>query len=207
VTDPDLARGRLVSLLPRAGGHSWAGTVRAWHASAGHVVARIHADEDAVSSLDHHQVWLSTVTRDADELGITIFAGRAYAVARESLELDGVVQLADEPRRSAVRATGSTVTLPPSEGPQHRVATLDISRSAVRLPVGPGGWVYDDPLDLVVHLGDTRSINVVARLLRVDMETRTVVLLFNDLLDDDAAAIDRFVLAQLPQPTGGPAVR
>ena len=103
-----------------------------------------------------------------DEYGVTIFAGRAYAVDGESLKLEGVVRLADERRRRAVRVTGSMVTLPPAGGPAVRVATLDISRGAVRLPIGDGGWTYDDPLDLVVHLGDTQSINVLGRMLRVD---------------------------------------
>jgi hypothetical protein len=200
-----LARGRRVSLLPRSGGHSWAGTVRAWDAFDGHVVAHIDADADAVNTLDHHQVWLSTVSRNGEELGVTIFAGRAHAVDRESLKLDGVVWLADERRRSAVRATGSMVTVPPSGGPQRRLATLDISRGGVRLPVDADGWNYEDPLDLVVHLGDTVSISVLGRLLRVDVETASVVLGFEGLTDADAETLDRFALAQLPGPDGGAA--
>jgi hypothetical protein len=194
-----LTSGRRVTLLPRNGGHSWAGTVRSWSAAADQVVAQIFAEAEAVSSLDHHQVWLSTVSRLGDEYGVTIFAGRAYAVDRESLKLEGMVRLADERRRRAVRVTGSEVTLPPSGGTRVRVATLDISRGAVRLPIGEGGWIYDDPLDLVVHLGDTRSINVVARTLRVDEDTKTVVLGFDYLPDDVAAALDRFALTQLSE--------
>jgi hypothetical protein len=194
-----LTSGRRVTLLPRSGGHSWAGTVRSWSAAADQVVAQIFAEAEAVSSLDHHQVWLSTVSRLGDEYGVTIFAGRAYAVDRESLKLEGMVRLADERRRRAVRVTGSEVTLPPSGGTRVRVATLDISRGAVRLPIGEGGWIYDDPLDLVVHLGDTRSINVVARTLRVDEDTKTVVLGFDYLPDDVAAALDRFALTQLSE--------
>jgi PilZ domain. len=198
-----LTSGRRVTLLPRNGGHSWAGTVRSWSAADDQVVAQIFADADAVSSLDHHQVWLSTVSRMGDEYGVTIFAGRAYAVDRESLKLEGVVRLADERRRRAVRVTGSMVTLPPSGGARLRVATLDISRGAVRLPIGEGGWTYDDPLDLVVHLGDTKSINVVGRMLRVDEETKSVVLGFDYLPAHDAEALDRFALTQLSPSTAG----
>lgn len=202
VAEPALARGRRVSLLPRSGGHSWAGTVRTWDASDDHVVAHILAEAEAVSSLDHHQIWLSTVSRIGDERGVTIFAGRADAVDGESLKVDGVVRLADERRRLAVRAPGSTVTLPPVGGQQRRVATLDISRAAVRLPIGEEGWTYEDPLDLVVHLGDTTSINVVGRLLRVDRATRSVVLGFDDLPDLHAEAIDRFALSRLSEHEG-----
>ena len=116
----------------------------------------------------------------------------------------GVVRLADERRRRAVRVTGSEVNaLPPSGGARLRVATLDISRGAVRLPIGEGGWTYDDPLDLVVHLGDTKSINVVGRMLRVDEETKSVVLGFDYLPAHDAEALDRFALTQLSPSTAG----
>jgi PilZ domain len=194
-----LTSGRRVTLLPRSGGHSWAGTVRSWNSADDHIVAQIYAEADAVASLDHHQVWLSTVSRVGDEYGVTIFAGRAYAVDRESLKLEGVVRLADERRRRAVRVTGSSVTLPPAGGPAVTVATLDISRGAVRLPIGEGGWNYDDPLDLVVHIGDTQSISVLGRLLRIDPVEQSVVLGFDYLPDQDAEALDRYALTQLSE--------
>jgi hypothetical protein len=194
-----LTSGRRVTLLPRSGGHSWAGTVRSWDAANDHVVAQIYAEADAIASLDHHQVWLSTVSRIGDEYGVTIFAGRAYAVDNESLKLEGVVRLADERRRRDVRVTGSSGTLPPAGGPAIRVETLDISRGAVRLPIGEGGWTYDDPLDLVVHLGDEQTINVLGRLLRVDEAAGSVVLGFDYLSDPDVEALDRFALGQLSE--------
>jgi PilZ domain len=200
-----LTSGRRVTLLPRNGGHSWVGTVRSWTAAADQVVAQIFAEADAVSSLDHHQVWLSTVSRMQDEYGVTIFAGRAYAVDRESLKLEGVVRLADEPRRRTVRVSGSEVTLPPMGGTRVRVATLDISRGAVRLPIGEGGWLYDDPLDLVVHLGEATSINVVGRMLRVDEDSKSVVLGFDYLPEHEAEALDRFALNQLSEYNWGAA--
>jgi hypothetical protein len=186
-------------MLPRSGGHSWAGTVRSWDAADDHVVAQIYAEADAIASLDHPQVWLSTVSRIGDEYGVTIFAGRAYAVDAESLKLEGVVRLADERRRRDVRVTGSSVTLPPAGGPAIRVETLDISRGAVRLPIGEGGWTYDDPLDLVVHLGDEKTVNVLGRLLRIDEAAGSVVLGFDYLPDRDAEALDRFALGRLSE--------
>jgi hypothetical protein len=198
-----LTTGRRVTLLPRNGGHSWAGTVRSWKAADDQVVAQIFAEADAVSSLDHHQVWLSTVSRLGDEYGVTIFAARAHAVDRESLQLEGVVWLVDERRRRAVRIIGCEVTLPPSGGTRVRVPALDISRGAVRLPIGKGGWIHDDPVDLVVHLGDTKSINVVARMLRVDEATTSVVLGFDYVPVADAEAIDRFALTQLSSRSSG----
>jgi hypothetical protein len=194
-----LTSGRRVTLLPRSGGHSWAGTVRSWEAVADQVVAQIFTETDAVNCLDHHQVWLSTVSRSGDEDGVTIFAGRAYAVDTESLKLEGVVRLADERRRRAVRVSGSMVTLPPLDGQQLTVSTLDISRGAVRLPIGEDGWLYDDPLDLVLHLGDTQPINVIGRMLRVDTTARSVVLGFDYLPEEEAEALDRFALTQLSE--------
>jgi hypothetical protein len=192
--------GRPVSLLPRAGGRAWTGTVQTWEVASGHVVARVVTSADAVSTLDHHQVWLSTTSRTGDGEGITIFAGRAVAVASGALELDGVVRLADEPRRRAVRAAGCRVTLPPDlTGVQHTVAAVDISRGGVRVPVNSTRWPYDDPLDLVLHLPGEPSVNVVGRLLRLD-PAGSAVLGLDALADDVAAAIDRFALTQLPPP-------
>ena len=92
---PVLTSGRLVSLLPRAGGRAWAAEVAEWDVSEpGHVVARVRADAEAVDALDHHKVWLSTVTRSDDEEGVTIFAGTAEAAQDGVLVLDGVVRLA-----------------------------------------------------------------------------------------------------------------
>lgn len=195
---PVLAGGRQVSMLPCAGGASWVGTVQDWEPSDDTVVARIQAGPDAVATLDHHQMWLSTVGNNGHESGITIFAGRAYAIGTDLLRVEGVVRLLDERRRAAVRATGCRVTLPATGGPERMVPAIDVSRGGVRLPVGPGGWTYADPLDLVVHLEGQRSINVAGWLLRIDMEARLVILRFDDLSADDAAALDRYALSQLP---------
>jgi len=198
--------GQRVSLLPRAGGRAWTGTVQSWDAAADHVVARIDASTDAVSTLDHHQVWLSTISPDADHEGITIFAGRAVAVAQHALELNDVVRLTDEPRRQAVRAPGCRVTLPPDTlGAQHTVTAVDVSSGGVRVPVDPAGWTYEDPLDLVLHLPGARSVIVVGRLLRLDPASgsavvSSAVLSLDDLTDDVAAAIDRYALNELPSP-------
>ena len=194
--------GRRVSLLPRAGGRAWIGTVQTWEVAADHVVARVDASADAVRTLDHHQVWLSTTNDPPGSEGITIFAGRAVAVAPDALELDGVVRLADEPRRQAVRAAGCRLTLPPDlTGVQPTVAVVDVSRGGVRVPVDSTGWTYDDPLDLVLHLPGEPSVNVVGRLLRLN-PAGSAVLGLDDLADEVAAAIDRFALTQLPPPAG-----
>lgn len=195
-----LAGGRKVTMLPRAGGPAWAGVVQAWEASRARVVARVAAAQDAVDALDQHQVWLSTVVRVGDQHGITIFAGSALAVDPEALRLEGIVRLASEPRRQAVRAPGSTVTLPALADGRRSVPALDLSRGGVRLHVGPGDWPYGDTVALVVHLDGDASVHAVGRLIRLEESTHTAVLRFVDLADEQASAIDRFVLAQLPQP-------
>jgi hypothetical protein len=155
------------------------------------------------------------MSRIGDEHGVTIFAGSAHAVGFETLALDGVVRLADERRRREVRASGSLVILPNANGsngsngngsngnaaavvPPQPVEVIDLSRGAVRLPVGQRGWTYGDPLDMVVQLGESETINVVGHLRRHDPDTNSVVLCFDDLPQGDAEALDRFVLAQLP---------
>ena len=128
----------------------------------------------------------------------TLTTGERY-VTEELKVHEATVLGADERRRRDVRVTGSSVTLPPAGGPAIRVETLDISRGAVRLPIGEGGWTYDDPLDLVVHLGDQKTVNVLGRLLRIDEVAGSVVLGFDYLPDKDAEALDRFALGRLSE--------
>ena len=193
---PALLVGRRVSLLPRSGGQSRVGTVEAWESVDGQLLVRVATDADCVAALDRHQVWLSPMRRVDQEAGVTIFAGRAVAQGDEALVLEGLVRVVEDPRRAAVRAAGCLVTLPAAGGPRRTVGTLDLSRGGVRLPVGLGGWTYDDPLELTIHL-DTSTIIAVGRILRVELEARAVVLLFDKLEDEDAEAIDRYAIAKL----------
>ena len=202
---PLLAGGRRVSLLPRSGGHAFPATVRDWQAVEDHVVAHVDAEPEAVTMLDHHRVWLSTVSRSGDELGITIFAGKAHAVSSDLLELVGVVRLADERRRTAVRAGSCSVAVHAADGNEHRVAAIDVSRGGVRLPVDGRGWSFPDPVRLSLDLDATTTVHTTGALLRVDLEAGAVILRLGELSDTDAAAIDRFALGRLgrPHPTSG----
>lgn len=201
---PVLASGRMVSLLPRAGGHAWTGTVATWDASRpDHVIARVEAPSDAVDALDHHQVWLSTVTRRDDEAGVTIFAGSALAQQDGSLLLDGVVQLASERRRTAVRARGGLVRLPHGEGsPARTVPATDISRSGVRLAMAGSLWTYGDRTPVTVELPSGEVLEVHAALTRQTPDE--VVLELVDLGEPEAAALDRYALSRLPDPDDAP---
>lgn len=192
-----LAPGRAVNVLPRTGGPSWPATVRAWEAAGASVSVALEAARPAVEALDHHQVWLSTVGRDSEGSGVTIFVGRAWADEEDGLRVNGVVRMAEEPRRSAVRAANGTVTLLPQGGAERTVRCLDISRGGVRLPVGREGWVHEDPVDLVVHLERGHAVNVVGRLHRLDAERRVVVLRFDPLSELDGGELDRYAIARL----------
>lgn len=200
---PVLTTGRQVSLLPRAGGHAWRGTVAAWDTSQpGHVVARVSADVEAVDALDHHQVWLSTVTRADDEDGVTIFAGQAAAAHDGSLVLDGVVRLASERRRAAVRARGGLVRLPHGEGrPARTVPAVDISRGGVRLSMPGSAWTYGDKSAVTVELPSGEVLDVQSVLVRTS--ANEVVLELVDLGDAEAAALERYALSRLPDPDDG----
>jgi hypothetical protein len=197
-TLPVLASGRQVSLLPRAGGHAWTGTVASWDAGEpGRVVARVQADLEAVQALDHHQVWLSTVTRADDEEGVTIFAGSALAAQDGSLVVEGVVRLAAERRRAAVRAKGGLVRLAHGDGhPARTVPATDISRAGVRLSMPGSAWTYGDKPTVTVELPSGEVLEVHAVVVRTTADE--VVLELVDLGDPEAAALDRYALSRLP---------
>lgn len=198
IPPPVLTSGRQVSLLPRAGGHAWAAEVAEWDVSEpGHVVARVRADAEAVEALDHHKVWLSTVTRSDDEEGVTIFAGTAEAAQDGLLVLDGVVRLASERRRAAVRASGGLVRIAHADDhPARTVPATDISRAGVRLAMPGSAWTYGDKATVIVELpsGDVLEVHTV--LVRTSADE--VVLELVDLGDAEAAALDRYALSRLP---------
>jgi hypothetical protein len=191
--------GRSVSLLPRAGGHAWAGLLTDWQETGDdHVLAHVQTDLAAIDALDHHQVWLSTVSKVDDEDGVTIFAGRALAQDDGSLLVDGVVRLVSERRRSAVRAVGAKVRLPDQDGhPGATLAAADVSRGGLRLAMNGTGWTYDTEVTVTVELPGAASVTATARLLRE--EDGAVVLELDDLAEVDAAAIDRYALTQVEQ--------
>jgi hypothetical protein len=199
--DPEslvLADGRQVTLLPRAGGHAWSGTVASWDTSEpGRVVARVRADAEAVDALDHHQVWLSTVTRGDQEQGITIFAGTALAAHDGSLVVDGVVRLVSERRRASVRATGGLVRIPHGDDhPARTVPATDISRGGVRLAMAGDTWTYGDKTTVVIELPSGEVLEVHTVLVRTSADD--VVLELVDLGDAEAAALDRYAISRLP---------
>jgi len=196
---PGLRPGRSVSLLPRAGGHAWAGLLTDWQETGDdHVLAHVQTDLAAIDALDHHQVWLSTVTRADDEDGVTIFAGRALAQEDGSLLVDGVVRLVSERRRRAVRAAGAKVRLPDQDGrPGATLVATDVSRGGLRLATNGTGWTYGQEVTVTVELPDSATVTATARLLRE--EGGDVVLELDDLAEADAAAIDRYALTQVEQ--------
>lgn len=192
------ASGDRVSLLARASGRSWPGTVRAWEETEPAAIARVSTQPAAVDALDLHQVWLSSSTAG----GVTIFEGRARAVQPELLEVTGMVLLADERRRQSVRGTGGIVTLSPAGGEQRTVQPIDISRDGARLPLGEDGWQLDDPLELLVDVDGADPIAALAHTLRVDESAHAVVVAFDDLAQEDAEAIERFALSALGRRAG-----
>jgi hypothetical protein len=191
--------GRSVSLLPRAGGHAWAGLLTDWQETGDdHVLAHVQTDLAAIDALDHHQVWLSTVGKFDDEDGVTIFAGRALAQDDGSLLVDGVVRLVSERRRRSVRAAGAKVRLPDQDGhPGATLAATDVSRGGLRLAMNGTGWTYDHDVTVTVELPDAATVTATARLLR--QEEGDVVLELDDLAELDGAAIDRYALSQVEE--------
>ena len=84
------------------------GTVRSWTAGAAGLVVTSHVatDPGTVEALDGQRVWVSTeaASEDGEVVPHAVFQAIAQAHRADELALTGVMLLASETRRGAVRA-------------------------------------------------------------------------------------------------------
>jgi hypothetical protein len=185
---------------------SWhTGTVRSWTAGAAGLVITSHvsATPDTVEALDGQRVWVST---DAGDTGSVtphaVFQAVAQAHRDDELALTGVMLLASETRRAAVRAPASvTAHLTTAEGVAD-VRTIDYSRTGMRIE-GAGDVPAHTDVEVDLELGDGLEVHARGEVLRVDERSGEAVVRFVELEEGAAQALERSVLSELARQSRG----
>ncbi|NAZ75702.1 hypothetical protein GTQ99_09790 [Kineococcus sp. T13] len=183
---------------------SWhTATVRSWTAGAAGLVVTSHvaAAPQTVEALDGQRVWVSTEAGDdGSVVPHAVFQAVAQAHRADELALTGVMLLAAETRRGAVRAPASLpVHLTTSEGVAD-ARTVDYSRSGLRLEGAalPGERTT---VDVDLELGDGLEVHARGEVLRVDESTGEAVVRFVELDEGAAQVLERSVLTELARKT------
>ncbi|PRY11459.1 PilZ domain-containing protein [Kineococcus rhizosphaerae] len=196
-----------VTLMPTTSSTgAWhTGTVRSWTAGAAGLVVTSHvaADPATVEELDGQRVWVST---DAgDDTSVTphaVFQAVAQAHRDDELALTGVMLLAAETRRGAVRAPASLPAhLTMAEGVAD-VRTVDYSRTGMRVEGAMDMPAHAD-VDVALELADGREVHARGEVLRVDETSGEAVVRFVELDEGAAEALERSVLTELARQNRG----
>ncbi|NAZ83127.1 hypothetical protein GTR02_15005 [Kineococcus sp. R8] len=191
----------MVTLMPTSSATVHTATVRSWTASAAGLVVTSHvsATPASVAALDGQRVWVSTEAHaDADGAVVphAVFQAVAQAHREDELALTGVMLLAAETRRGAVRATTSKLAHLSTPDGDREVRTVDISRTGVRLEAGSLPRAHEE-VDLSLDLEGGVEVHAHGEVLRVDDATGEAVVRFVELDRDAADALERSVLIEL----------
>ncbi|MFD0483121.1 PilZ domain-containing protein [Kineococcus sp. GCM10028916] len=181
------------------------GTVRSWTAGAAGLVITSHvsATPDTVEALDGQRVWVSTDAGDSGSVTPhAVFQAVAQAHRDDELALTGVMLLASETRRGAVRAPASVPAhLTMAEGVAD-VRTIDYSRTGMRIEGAMDMPAHTD-VDVSLELGDGFEVHARGEVLRVDEESGEAVVRFVELEEGAAQALERSVLSELAKQSRG----
>lgn len=186
---------------------SWhTGTILSWTAGAAGLVitSYVSASPETVEALDGQRVWVSTDTGD-DTGAVTphaVFQAVAQAHRDDELALTGVMLLAAETRRSAVRAPAAVnAHLTTAEGVAD-VRTIDYSRTGMRIEGAVDVPAHAD-VEVALDLGDGLEVHGRGEVLRVDEESGEAVVRFVELEEGAAEALERSVLSELARQSRG----
>ncbi|WP_432488107.1 PilZ domain-containing protein [Kineococcus sp. SYSU DK018] len=181
------------------------GTVRSWTAGVAGLVVTSHvaADPGTVEALDGQRVWVST---EAGEPGAVVphavFQAVAQAHRADELALTGVMLLAAETRRGAVRVPASLpVHLTTTEGVAD-ARTVDLSRSGLRLETDDLPAERTE-VDIALELGTGLEVHARGEVVRVDDEAHEAVVRFVQMDRSTAEVLERSVLSQLAKQNPG----
>ncbi|WP_305037166.1 PilZ domain-containing protein [Kineococcus sp. TRM81007] len=181
------------------------GTVLSWTAGAAGLVVTSHvaAPPDTVQALDGQRVWVST---EAGEPGAVVphavFQAVAQAHRADELALTGVMLLASETRRGAVRVPASLpVHLTTPEGVAD-ARTVDLSRSGLRLETEDLPAEHTE-VDVALELDNGQEVHARGEVVRVDDASREAVVRFVELDEGAAEVLERSVLSELAKQNRG----
>lgn len=206
-TGPDHpAAGAGVTLLPTATATTHTGTIRSWTASPSGLVvtSQVSTSPRAVRELHGKRVWVSARTEVSDSLAV--FQAVAQAHRDDEIALTGVMLVAQEVRRGAVRVRTQRPVHLTSGTASADATTVDISRSGCRLTTG--GLEALEPhasVALSFTLPDGVHLDARGEVLRNDPDTGEAVVRFVGLETSDEETVERAVLTELTrQQSTGP---
>ncbi|GAB7192727.1 hypothetical protein NUM3379_34360 [Kineococcus sp. NUM-3379] len=188
------APGTEVTLMPTGTAVVHVGTVRSWTASASGLVvtSQVGMDPGTVEMLDGRRVWASARMEQSGSLAV--FQAVAQAHRDDELALTGVVLLANEARRGAVRAHTRRPAQVVGAGFEEEVTTIDISRTGVRLG-GENLPAAHETVEVSVTLDEGVEVHARGEVLRAG--AGEAVVQFTDMNPADSAAVERTVLEEL----------
>jgi PilZ domain len=182
-------------IVPIDGLEPVAGEVTMWSAGTLVITARVRVGTGAASVLNGHRVWVRATAGQ----GMVVVQAVAKPVAgrRDEIELTGVVALAVETRRTAVRARLERAIVLLRDGtPSRGTTTLDLSSSGCRLrlpddePLAPG-----ERLQTVVTGQDGDPMLLLGEVVWVDTDAGEAALHFVEVSDADRFALEHDVLS------------
>lgn len=196
------AMGSMVVLLPRDASGERRGSVRAWESGALGlaVTARVAVNPADARDLAGSRVWVTARTAATGTLVVFESTAQRWSDRADELAISGVVPLAREPRRAAVRGpvAGAVRIQPGGDGPALEARSVDISRDGVRVVLPLSARLSpDQPVEIEVELGEGSSVTAEGRVLRSQTRGGEAVVRFVRMEPGDSEQVDRAVLSVL----------
>ncbi len=183
-------------IVPTDGEEPAAGEITAWSHGAGGIVAtaRVDVGVEAAAALAGRKVWV----RARAEHALTVIQAVAQPVGGRPghLELTGVIGLAVEARRSAVRAQLRHAVLLQRAGvPSRGTWTIDLSSTGCRVPLNEDRLTVGERVRTAVTRADGSTLWLSGEVVRVDRDAGEAALHFVEISEDDRFALERDVLS------------
>jgi hypothetical protein len=168
------------------------------------VTIGVRTSREAAAMCSGQRVWLSgREAADAELIVLEVIARRASDLDDTTLILTGVLPLARERRRSAVRAaTRHPAMLTYSDGTTARGVATDLSHGGCRIDLNQPGLVREVGTTANVHieLPGNEKFALAADVVRIDRITGELGMQFEPT-EIDLAPIDRLVYATVKRQT------
>ena len=182
-------------IVPVDGEEPVAGEVTVWSAGGIVVTGRVRIGAGAASAVNGRRVWVRA--RAPEAMVVVQAVAQMVAGRRDEIELTGVVGLAVETRRAAVRARLERSILLVREGvPSRGTWTLDLSSTGcrVRLPQDQQ-LARGDRMRTMVSGNGGEPMWLIGEVVWVDADAGEAALHFVDVSEWDRNALERDVLS------------